>query len=213
VGFADNGDPRYFNRYSYVGNDPINHIDPFGEELRKTEDVIQNDDGTTTTNVDFKFDAAVSINGGDLPDGQSAQGFAENLANGIEDSFTGSVTDKNGNTINYSMDADIRVGDAVGSETSIKFVPFGSKELIGGAGRAKIGNRYNVLISDHAVNNNLRKQGVLGAHEFGHAFGLYHSDGNYNAPTLMKSGNYTIKGVRAGQFGQIRRSAYSGIGP
>ena len=31
VGFLDSGyDPRYFNRYSYVGNDPINNTDPDG---------------------------------------------------------------------------------------------------------------------------------------------------------------------------------------
>jgi len=30
VTFLDTGSPTYFNRYSYVGNDPINMIDPYG---------------------------------------------------------------------------------------------------------------------------------------------------------------------------------------
>ena len=33
VGFLDTGDPRYFNRYAYTANDPVNLIDPTGETI------------------------------------------------------------------------------------------------------------------------------------------------------------------------------------
>lgn len=206
----DNGDPRYFNRYAYVGNDPINYIDPFGEELRKTEEIIQNDDGTTTTNVDFNFDAAVSIDGGNLPDGQTAEGYADNIANQIESTFTNSVTDENGNVTNYSMNAEIRVGEAVGSETSISLKPFGNPVLKGGVGRAEIGNRYQIYMSDHSSNNNLTRQGIVGAHEFGHAFRLRHTKGSPR--TVMTQGNSTSTATPA-QMNRLRQSAYGGIGP
>ena len=40
VTFMDTGDPEMFNRYSYVGNNPVNYIDPFGLEKRELERVV-----------------------------------------------------------------------------------------------------------------------------------------------------------------------------
>lgn len=42
VTFMDTGDPRYFNRYAYAGNDPINHLDPDGQAIGKAIKFVRN---------------------------------------------------------------------------------------------------------------------------------------------------------------------------
>ncbi|WP_427452963.1 RHS repeat-associated core domain-containing protein [Litorimonas sp. WD9-15] len=41
VTFMDTGDPRYFNRYAYTANDPVNLIDPTGEAFGVASKVIK----------------------------------------------------------------------------------------------------------------------------------------------------------------------------
>lgn len=39
--FMDTGDPRYFNRYAYTANDPVNLIDPTGEAFGVASKVVK----------------------------------------------------------------------------------------------------------------------------------------------------------------------------
>jgi RHS repeat-associated protein len=54
VPYANFGDPQSLNLYSYVGNNPLNEVDPTGHEEVKQDTVstTQNDDGSTTTTTE-----------------------------------------------------------------------------------------------------------------------------------------------------------------
>jgi len=42
VDFMQTGDPRYFNRFAYSGNDPVNNIDPDGRIIGKAIKFVRN---------------------------------------------------------------------------------------------------------------------------------------------------------------------------
>ncbi|MEP1230386.1 MAG: RHS repeat-associated core domain-containing protein [Litorimonas sp.] len=90
VGFLETGDPRYFNRYAYTANDPINLIDPTGECFASRLRSCAEQAGKTFG----KF--AVSISRGVQAAQRDPESFKVGVGNGIfngaSDTVNGAVT-------------------------------------------------------------------------------------------------------------------------
>ncbi len=110
------------NMYAYVGNDPMNLVDPSGEEIALSSAVSKRPDGTTISTVNITFTAAIRNNGSTLPTGTSMSRLASRLEAAIESDFSQSTTDSAGNTTEYIMDAKISGGAATGSQHNIELV-------------------------------------------------------------------------------------------
>lgn len=64
MGFVDTNDPRYFNRYSYSGNDPVNNTDPDGRCFTVTCHVLNLDGGVKNSQGQVVYKRGTSIAAG-----------------------------------------------------------------------------------------------------------------------------------------------------
>ncbi|WP_292090832.1 RHS repeat-associated core domain-containing protein [Brevundimonas sp.] len=188
------------NLYAYVGNDPVNLTDPTGTEISATRTVTTSEGGKTHTVVSVVFTAALSNAGGNTK--RSLNDLAEDMANSIEENFNQSFTDEDGNTVEYKMDAQIRVGKREGVEHGISI----TNRRIGDAGMWNQGSNtieIGGFMTDASMRNAFRR---TSAHEFGHAAGLMHTPSG-QPPTLMTQSQHAgpsqTQQVTQSQFSQI----------
>lgn len=169
--------------YSYSINNPVNLIDPDGNEITASSTVGTRKDGTTKSTVYLNFTGALTY-GGDTSKGKSkSKALAKRMASQIESDFSTNYTDKAGNTTEYKMSASIIVGNATtkNKRHNIEVLPHGGSKLQGGIGLAPGFETTNDLfISDVTLdpkmlvaNPNMSFERTA-SHEFGHKASLRH---------------------------------------
>ena len=60
--FLQTGNPSYFNRYAYTLNDPINLIDPDGQQARRPPNIRRGRQNFASVGTQLRFDAAMRRN-------------------------------------------------------------------------------------------------------------------------------------------------------
>jgi hypothetical protein len=178
----------------------VNFLDPDGRKISSSSSTIENEDGTTTTNVNITFTGAIQNTSDSNISASKLGKLADRAASQIEKSFTGSSVDENGNTTNYTTTADIVVGAlTAGNERhNIEIVNSNDRRMQGfiptiviagqkpdyPAGAAPIlGN--DIFINQSIVSSKSEFKRTS-AHEFGHSAGLLHPGARGGLPGIPK---------------------------
>ena len=122
VTFMSTGNPRYFNRYAYAANDPVNMIDPDGQAFGVASKVVK-----------------VAIKGGDI---------GSVLAGGIEDAKT--LTGRNV-SLGRRLAAGASLATEIFSPVSArdaKAITNGAARTIRNAKNGKEGKRFQTAVSE-----------------------------------------------------------------
>ena len=198
------------NLYAYVYNDPINATDPTGMKFEVEDEVIKNDDGTTTTNVTITLTAAVRTDGGSLPDGMTEEGYAEQLGGEFERDFTKSYTDADGNVTNYTAVAEFTTGDATGDQHQINIISATDSRLSDGEGGYAAGS---ARLFGRTINISETAPMRTGVHEIGHSAGLEHPvpqlipGSIHGVPNLMTQSTFSSsRRLTQSQLNSIRKN-------
>ena len=191
VGFLEGG-AGYFNRYAYVGNNPMSFLDPDGKKISAASTVLDEKDGTTKSTVFITFTASLNNSGGNL-NGNSLTSLAKRIEAQIENDFSKSETDANGNVTEYKFDAQITTGAATGDQHQLSIVAHGDASLHGGIGYAGdsngiLDNSNSAFISDKLLSSSPGSGSFnrTASHEFGHLAGLRHPNDASNSLTLPR---------------------------
>jgi hypothetical protein len=169
------------NLYAYVGNDPVNLIDPTGLKFESSQTSEERKDGTRLTTRTVTFTAALNVDGGNL-NGSKLADLAAAAEAAFESNFSGEFTDLDGNTTKYVFDAQISTGSATGSQHQLSILANGDQRL--GAGGTNIGlapgyeNGKQVYLNDRLLDGSLPSNYIWArtvSHEIGHKGGLRHS--------------------------------------
>ncbi len=189
------------NRYAYSFNNPVNLSDPSGNKISVEEETEKLPNGNTYTRRTTTYTATLTHTGGKLPAGKTLNDLAKDLETQIDQDYTQTTTDKNGNIIENVMKSDIVPGGwlantlrtKLGSRHNIEIVDRNDSRLKGGIGIAPgLENGNDQLISDATLDPALQKANPnmsferTGSHEFGHNAGLRHPNdpkNSLNPPT------------------------------
>jgi hypothetical protein len=172
--------------------------------IRVSSTITNRPDGTKLTTVYINVRANFVVDGGTLPSGVSAANQARTIERAVEQDYSKTYKEKDGDTVRYVTSVQMTVATAVDpTRTNFVYVAAADPRLDGALGIAPEFQNGNIAyVSDAAPSR-------TAPHEFGHLAGLRHVASSYEncvVPEGTSPNNLMSQTFCAPQSHQIERS-------